>query len=312
MAYLLRRTAVSIITVIGAISLLFVVIRLVPGDPAVLLLGPRATPQLIEMFREEMGLNTPLHVAIPEFLYKTIKLDFGTDPITRRPVASFILAGLPHTIALAFSGLGLALILGIPLGCYSAVHQGTLFDMVSKLATTIAITVPPFVMAILLLLAFALRLGWFPVLGVGEPGNIIDLLWHLILPSIALSVSWIGYIARMTRSLVLEVLNEDYIRTARAAGLGEPKVVLKYALRNAVIPIVSLVGVGFGKLLGGALFVEIIFTRLGLGQVMYNAIIQRNFIILEYTAIVVVSIYVFTNMMADISHSFLDPRIRRS
>lgn len=223
MAYFLRRTVVSLITVIGSVVLLFVLIRLVPGDPAVLLLGPRATPRLIENMREQMGLNRPLYIAIPKFLYSTIKLDFGIDPATRRPVANFILAAFPHSVALAFSGLGLALILGIPLGCYSAVRQGTLFDMISKLTTTVAITVPPFVMAILVLLAFALYLGWFPVLGVGEPGNIRDQLWHLVLPCIALAANWLGYIARMVRSLILEVLHEDYVRTARAAGVGRAK-----------------------------------------------------------------------------------------
>jgi peptide/nickel transport system permease protein len=246
------------------------------------------------------------------FFVHALQGDLGVDVLNGRPVATLVIAALPNTILLALSAMGLAVLVGIPIGCYAAVRPGGLLDQALAVVSVSLVATPSYVVAILLLYFFAVRLGWFPVLGAGDVGNIGDQLHHLVLPTVALAVGWIGYIARLVRSSLLEVLGEPYIRTARAYGQPERRVVMKYALKLACIPTVAILGVGIGELMGGAVFVEIIFNRPGLGSLIFDAIRNRNYPIVQGGILIVVAIFVLTNLLVDLSYAWLDPRVREN
>lgn len=310
--YAASRLATAVLVLIGSMTLLCLLTLIVPGDPATILLGPRATPQSVAIFREQMGLDLPLHERVFWFFAHALRGDLGSDVLSGRPVADMVLAALPNTIVLALSAIGLAIAIGIPIGCYAAVKPGSLLDQALAVVSVSLVATPSYVVAILLLYFFAVRLGWFPVLGAGDAGNVLDQLHHLVLPTIALAVGWIGYIARLVRSSLLEVLGEPFIRTARAYGQPERRVVGKYALKLACIPTVAILGVGIGELMGGAVFVEIIFNRPGLGSLIFDAIRNRNYPIVQGGILVVVAIFVVTNLLVDLSYAWLDPRVREN
>ncbi|MGB3646144.1 MAG: ABC transporter permease [Mesorhizobium sp.] len=306
------RLATAVLVLIGSMTLLCALTLIVPGDPATILLGPRATPQTVALFREQMGLNLPLYERVFVFFLHALQGDLGVDVLTSRPVAGLVMAALPNTLLLALSAIGLAVLIGVPIGCYAAVRPGSLLDQALAVLSVSLVATPSYVVAILLLYFFSLKLGWFPVLGAGTPGNVIDQLHHLVLPALALAVGWIGYIARLVRSSLLEVLGEPFIRTARAYGQPEWRVVMKYALKLACIPTVAILGVGIGELMGGAVFVEIIFNRPGLGSLIFDAIRNRNYPIVQGGILVVVAIFVLANLLVDLSYAWLDPRVREN
>ncbi len=306
------RLATAVLVLIGSMTLLCALTLIVPGDPATILLGPRATPQTVALFREQMGLNLPLYERVFVFFLRALQGDLGVDVLTSRPVAGLVMATLPNTLLLALSAIGLAVLIGVPIGCYAAVRPGSLLDQALAVLSVSLVATPSYVVAILLLYFFSLKLGWFPVLGAGTPGNVIDQLHHLVLPALALAVGWIGYIARLVRSSLLEVLGEPFIRTARAYGQPEWRVVMKYALKLACIPTVAILGVGIGELMGGAVFVEIIFNRPGLGSLIFDAIRNRNYPIVQGGILVVVAIFVLANLLVDLSYAWLDPRVREN
>jgi peptide/nickel transport system permease protein len=306
------RLATAVLVLVGSMALLCALTLIVPGDPATILLGPRATPQSIAIFREQMGLHLPLYERVFMFFIHALQGDLGSDVLTGRPVATMVAAALPNTMVLAFSAIGLAVSVGVPIGCYAAVRPGSLLDQALAVLSVSLVATPSYVVAILLLYFFSVKLGWFPVLGAGTPGNILDQLHHLVLPTLALAFGWIGYIARLVRSSLLEVLGEPYIRTARAYGQPETRVVGKYALKLACIPTVAILGVGIGELMGGAVFVEIIFNRPGLGSLIFDAIKNRNYPIVQGGILVVVAIFVVTNLLVDLSYAWLDPRVREN
>jgi len=306
------RLATAVLVLIGSMALLCALTLIVPGDPATILLGPRATPQTVALFREQMGLNLPLYERVFVFFLRALRGDLGVDVLTSRPVAGLVMAALPNTLLLALSAIGLAVLIGVPIGCYAAVRPGSLLDQALAVLSVSLVATPSYVVAILLLYFFSLKLGWFPVLGAGTPGNFIDQLHHLVLPALALAVGWIGYIARLVRSSLLEVLGEPFIRTARAYGQPERRVVMKYALKLACIPTVAILGVGIGELMGGAVFVEIIFNRPGLGSLIFDAIKNRNYPIVQGGILVVVAIFVLANLLVDLSYAWLDPRVREN
>lgn len=308
--YAATRLATSVLVLVGSMALLCSLTAIVPGDPATILLGPRATPETVAAFREQMGLNLPLYQRLFVFFANALQGDLGVDVSNGRPVVTMVMAALPNTILLALSAIGLAVLVGIPIGCYAAVRPGSLLDQALAVVSVGLVATPSYVVAILLLYFFAVRLGWFPVLGAGDRGNVADQLHHLVLPSVALAVGWIGYIARLVRSSLLEVLGEPFIRTARAYGQPERRVVLKYALKLACIPTVAILGVGIGELMGGAVFVEVIFNRPGLGSLIFDAIRNRNYPIVQGGILFVVGIFVLTNLLVDLSYAWLDPRVR--
>jgi peptide/nickel transport system permease protein len=308
--YLLKRFLMTIVVLLLVTIVLSLLIHIVPGDPARTVLGPRASPELIAKVRAAMDLDQPVPVQVGKFLWAVVHGNLGTDIFSGQPVSRLIGASLPHTLALAWAGLGLAVLLGIPLGVYSATHSDSWADRGLALFSISLITIPSFVGGLLLLLLFAVKLGVLPATGVGKAGDTGDYLRHLLLPAVALALTWIGYLSRLVRASLLEVMNETYIRAASAAGLKRRTILYKYALKNALIPTVAVLGVGLGSLMGGAIFVEIIFSRPGMGTLIRDAILNRNYPVVRAGVLVVACVFVLANLLADISYTCLDPRIQ--
>jgi peptide/nickel transport system permease protein len=237
--------------------------------------------------------------------------DLGTDVISRRRVSELVGAVLPSTLVLVVSAISLAVVTGVPLGVYAATHRGTTLDNALAFVSVAFIAVPSFVIAIFLLLVFSIWLDWLPVLGTAREGDLLDHAKRLVLPTLALSAGWIGFIARLVRASMLEVMGENYIRTARAYGITRRIVTYKYALKNACIPTIAILGMGIGRLIVGAVLVEIVFARPGIGRLIYNAIIVRNYPVVQGAVLVVVVLFVLINLAVDLSYSAIDPRIRR-
>ena len=310
--YILKRLALSIVIVMLAVTVLFCMIHLVPGDPARILLGPRATPELIASMSARMGLDLPLPVQILRFFGNLFTGDLGMDVITNRPVADIVFNQLPYTLWLIFSAILFAALIGIPLGCYSALHRNTWADRVTGILSVACITAPAFVVALYSLLIFAVTLHWFPAVGAGDKGDFWDQASHLVLPAFAIGLSWIGYLARLVRASMLEVMGENHIRTARAYGLPERTVVYRYALKLAVLPTVTVIGVGMGFLLSAALFTEIVFARPGIGKLIFDSITTRNYPVVMGSVLISTILFVVSTTLSDLVNAWLDPRIRAS
>ena len=308
--YLASRLVTTALIVFGAMLLLFTLSSIVPGDPAAILLGPQATPEYSKRMISEMGLDQPIHIRLWRFFSNVATGNLGIDIVSGRSVWSMITAVLPYTIALTFSAILLAVVTGIPMGIYAATHRGSALDNVMAFVSVAFIAVPGFVMAIFLLLIFAIWLDWLPVLGTSRSGDWLDEFRRMILPTLALALTWVGYIARLVRTSMLEVMGENYIRTSRAYGLSERLITYKYALKNACIPTITILGLGIGRLLGGAVLIEIVFARPGLGRLIYGAISERNYPVVQGAVLVVVLVFVLVNLVVDLSYSAIDPRIR--
>lgn len=310
--YTVRRLLTAVATVIGAVTLLFLIIRLIPGDPAVVMLGPRASASMIASMRARMMLDEPVHVQLFAFLANVLRGDLGRDVLNELPVLGMVLDVLPFTIVLAVGSIVLAVLIGVPLGTLAAAYRNSWLDRVTAFVSVAFITVPPFVAGLLLLLLFAVELRWLPVSGGGTPGDVVNQARHLILPMLALALTWVGYIARLIRSSVLEEITKDHVRTANSKGLSPARVLFKHVLRGALIPTIAVLGVGFGNLLGGAVLIEIIFNRPGLGFLIFNAIESRNYPVVQGGLVVAVFLYTLANVIADVSYGFVDPRIREA
>lgn len=308
--YLLRRLWMTVATVVAVLLFLSALVHIIPGDPVQQVMGPRASPDFAEQVRDEMGLDDPAPVQVADFLSGAARGDLGRDFISGEPVTAIVAANLPHTLALALSALGIAAVLGIPLGVLAATRPDSLADKVLGLLSVAFVTMPSYVSGLLLLLVFPLTLGVLPATGAGDLGDPLDYARHLLLPASALAITWVGYLARVVRSSMLEVLGENYVRAARALGLRERMIAYRYALKNAIIPTVALLGVSLGDLLGGTVFVEMIFSRPGLGSLVVGAIEERNFPIVRGAVLVIVLMFVAANLLADLTYRYLDPRVR--
>lgn len=308
--YLLWRLAMTAMVVVIVTAVLGVLVNIIPGDPVSLVMGPRASPELARQVRAEMGLDQPVLVQVLTFLWNALRGDLGTDFVNHQPVSAILAGYLPHTVILALVALGLAAVVGIPMGVYAATRSGSAGDGVTSLVSVAFITMPSYVVALLLLLVFPVFLGVLPATGVGDLDSPVDYLRHLVLPATALALVWVGYLARVVRSGMLEVMGANYIRAARALGLHERLIAYRYALKNAVVPTVALLGVGLGDLLGGAVFVEVIFSRPGIGSLIVQAIEDRNYPIVRGAVLVIALLFVLANLAADLSYRLLDPRIR--
>ena len=276
--YLLKRLLMTMLVLLLVIIFLSLLIHIVPGDPAKTLLGPRANAELIAKVRASMDLDKPVHVQIANAVWHTVQGDLGTDVFTGRPISELVGAALPHTLILAWTSLGLATFIGVPLGVYSATHPDSWPDRITAVISISFITIPSYVAGLFLLLHLcrSARSGCRPSAW-AKTGILLDYIKHLILPATALAITWIGYLARLVRASLLEVLNQTYIRAAMAAGLSQRLIFYKYALKNALIPTVAVLGIGVGNLMAGAVFVELIFSRPGMGTLIYNAIQARNY-----------------------------------
>jgi peptide/nickel transport system permease protein len=308
--YTVKRIGLAGLIVLAAMIMLFGMIYLVPGDPASIALGPRATPEMKAALSARMGLDRPIPVQLLNFISGVITGNLGVDVWSNRSVATIVLEALPYTLALTAVGLGWSVTLGIVLGCFSATHRGSWIDRAIGVLSVSAIAVPSFVVALYLLLVFAVALKWLPAIGAGEAGDFGDQLRHLILPAFAIGLGWVGYIARLVRASMLEVMGENFIRTARAFGLPERQVVYRYALTVAILPTVALLGVGIGNLLSGAVFAEIVFARPGIGKLIYDSVLNRNYPVVMGAVLVTTILYVLTTLIADLLAALLDPRVR--
>lgn len=308
--YLIKRIALAVLVALLASILLASLVHLIPGDPVKIILGPRANAELSERVRREMLLDQPILTQVVSFVAGAVQGDLGTDFLSRAPVTQLLGVALPHTIILALAGLGLAALIGIPLGVYSAVHRGQWADSVIGILSVSFVTLPSYVLGLLLLLVFAVYLRWFPAIGVGDLNDPLDYLSHLVLPTIALALTWVGYLSRLVRASMLEVIAANHIRAAFTMGLPARVVYYKYALRNALIPTVAVLGVGLGNLLGGAIFIEVIFTRPGLGRLILDAIDTRNYPVVRGGVLVAALLFVLANLIADLANRYLDPRTR--
>jgi len=308
--YIVKRILMTLLVLLLIIIFLSLLVHIVPGDPATTILGPRATPGLIQKMRSAMDLDKPIYVQVGNFIWNILHGSLGVDAITGAPITKLISGALPHTIILAVTSLSLAVLLGIPMGVFSATHPNSWVDRILAMVSISLTTIPSYVAGLFLLIIFAVELRVMPAMGLGQKGDTLDYIKHLILPSIALAITWIGYLARLVRTSLLEVLNETYVRTSRAAGLSERQVRYKYALKNALIPTVAVLGVGLGSLMGGAVFVEIIFSRPGMGLLIFNAIQVRNYPMVRSGVLVVAFLFVLANFIADLLYTFLDPRIQ--
>lgn len=310
--FFLGRLQSAVLTVVGAVLLLFVLVRLVPGDFATVMLGPRSTPELRARMAAEMGLDRSVPEQAWLFFSRAVTGDFGVDVISRRPILDIVLDVLPNTLALAFSALAISLAFGIPLGVLAAVKRGSWLDSGLGVVSVAFITTPSLVVSIVLLLIFSLALHWLPVAGAGRPGDPLDQFLHLILPSTALALGWVGYLARLVRAALLDALGEHHVRTLRAYGVPEWRIASIYALRPALVPVVSVLGIALGDMIGTAVFAELIFARPGLGSLIYNSIASRNYPVVQACVLLIVLIYVTANLLADLVNGALDPRIARS
>lgn len=309
-SYIIKRLGLAALITVLAVSLLFLIIHLIPGDPVSTMLGPRATPELRAALEARMGLDKPLPIQILMFFSNMLQGDLGTDVFSGRAVTDIVFGQVPYTLVLILVSIFWAATLGIALGCYSAVNRNSLGDRLAGILSVSVIAVPAFVVSLYSLLIFAVYLKWFPAIGAGEPGDWGDQLWHLVLPSLAIGLSWVGYISRLVRASMLEILGEGHVRTARAFGLPESWVTYKYALRLAILPTVTVIGVGMGFLLSAAVFTEIVFSRPGLGKLVIDSITTRNYPVVMGSVLFSTLIFVASTTLADIINAILDPRTR--
>lgn len=308
--YLIRRAVMLLPTLVGAITLIFLIIRLIPGDPVAMIMRDYYTAESAAALKHILGLDRPLAVQYVDYVWKIIHLDFGTSFQNKREVIENIRDQLPYTLQLGFASIIVALLLAIPAGIVSAIYRNKWPDYVSRFLASLAISSPEFLLGLLLLLAFALYLGWFPSYGAGDAGDLVSLLWHLVLPALALGLRETALLARITRSSFLEATRQDYVRTARAKGLAENVVILKHTLRNALAPILTVTGVDLAYLLGGAVVVETVFSRQGAGRILLDAVLHRDYPQVQGTLLVLIVIAILVNACVDIMYAVLDPRIK--
>lgn len=330
LAYIIRRILVLIPTLLGVSIIVFLMLHLTPGDPAELLLGERSSPEALQAIRAHLGLDKPLYVQYGRFLKQLMKGDLGETIWTRQQVWIEVKQRFPATIELSIMALMISCLAGMTLGIISATKQYSIFDYVSMLGALAGVSMPIFWLGLVFMLIFALNLGWLPMSGrlsVGvelEPITNLyildaiitrnwpalrDAVWHIIMPAVTLSTIPTAIVARMTRSAMLEVLRQDYIKTAKAKGLSQFVVIFKHALRNALIPVVTTIGLQFGVLLGGAILTETIFAWPGVGKWMYDAVMQRDYMVIRSGTLFIATIFVLINLCVDVLYAIINPRI---
>ncbi|MDO9068892.1 MAG: ABC transporter permease [Deltaproteobacteria bacterium] len=302
-AYFVKRFLLVIPVLFVTAFLVFAALHIAPGDPVDVIVGPIAPESVRDRVRTQLGLDKPLPVQFLIYMSSIVRGNLGQSILNKRPVLEIIKEKLPITAQLGLAAFIIAYVLSIPLGIIAAVNRGGFFDWFSMVLALIGVSMPGFWLGLLLLYVFAVHLKWLPPTGYASPK-------HLILPAIALGLPQVGRIARITRSSLLEVIGQDYIRTARAKGLGERVVVLRHALRNSLIPIISLMGLDLGYIIGGAVVIESVFARAGVGDLMLRAIYSRDFPVLQGCMFVLALAIILGNIIADVMYVIVDPRIR--
>ncbi|GAB4512778.1 MAG: ABC transporter permease subunit [Anaerolineae bacterium] len=331
--YIIRRSLEAVPVIIGVSILVFLLVHLIPGDPAVAILGERATEESIQEVRERLGLNRPLPEQYLIWVGNILQGDLGNTVRGNIPIANEISSRFPATIELSVFALLIATVIGVPVGIFSAIRRNSWFDTLSMLVALFGVSIPIFVLGLLLIFFVGVELQWLPFIGrldndttlrtvtgiytldaliTGNWDALGDALRHLILPAITLMTIPLAVIARITRSAMLEVLNQDYIRTARAKGLYERTVISLHALRNALLPVVTVIGLSLGTLLSGAVLTETIFSWPGIGKWLFDSIIARDYPIVQSVTLLIAFIYILVNLVVDVLYTVIDPRIRVS
>ena len=308
--YIIWRLLSLVPTVIGVVTVVFLLLRLIPGDPAEFMLGDYATKEGLARLRTQMGLDLPLYKQYAMFMANWARGDMGRSLISKQPALKEVLSVFPFSIHLAVSGVFLAAVLGIPLGMISALRQNTYVDYSAIALALFGVSMPVFWTGIVAILLFAYYVPLFPATGLGDPDDWLDMLHHLVLPALTLGLATTAYIARLTRSAMLEVIRQDYIRTARAKGVAERMVVIRHALRNAMIPVLALIGLTFGWALGSSILIEAVFSRPGLGLLLIKAIFTRDYPVVQAGVGLLALSFVLINLVVDLLFVVIDPRIR--
>lgn len=305
-AFLVRRLIQSVLTVLGVSVLVFLMLYITPGDPvSIMLQGSNVTPARVEELRNELGLDRPIYIQYGTYLLDAVQGDLGTSYQSRRAVSSAILEQLPSTLELTLAALGLAVTFGLLMGTVAAIRPGTWIDSFSMGTAVLGVAIPNFWLGMLLILAFSLHLQLFPAIGSGG-------LRHLILPAIALGWGYAAIIARLMRQSLLEVMGTDHIKAARAKGLAERVIISRHAVKNALIPVVTIVGLQFGHMLANAVIIESLFARQGIGRLLVTGILAKDFPMVQGIVLVVAIAYVLASLLVDVAYGLLDPRIRVS
>ncbi len=306
--YLAWRIADAVPTVWLVLTLVFIAMRILPGDPAIAALGELAQPEQLAVFRAKMGLDVPLWQQYLNFLWGVMTLDLGRSFLNNTPVLQLIGENLPHTIELTFVAMVLGLAAGVPLGVLAATHRNKPTDDAIRLFSLIGYAIPDFYLAALLLIVFALNLQWFPLNGTGV--GFWDRLDHVILPAVTLACVKAAFIGRLTRTSLLEVLGRDYVRTARAKGAGESRVIYRHGLRNALLPLTTGLGLSLLATLSGSVAIELVFNRRGIGRLLIDAISERDYAVIQGGVIVFALFVVLVNLLIDLAYIAVDPRVR--
>ncbi|GGE45658.1 peptide ABC transporter permease [Agaricicola taiwanensis] len=314
MGFFVRRLLLAIPTLFVMLTAIFVLVRLVPGDAASVILGDQASAESLAALRERLGLDQPLHIQYFSFLGDVLTGDFGQSLSSGRSVIQEVLLVLPFTIELTVAAIIIGIAFGLPLGIAAALSRNGWVDYVSRVVSLVGLSFPAFVSGILMLIVFAIHLGWFPVLGTvsGGNGGFAARMQALALPALNLGIIMTAYVMRVTRAAMLGVLTEDYIRTARAKGVAPRQLVMTHALRNSLIPIITVVGLYFGTLIGNSVLTEIIFNRPGLGKLILGALNARDYTLLQGLMIIFAVCVIIVNTLTDMTYGLVDPRVKYS
>jgi peptide/nickel transport system permease protein len=310
-AYLSRRLAGMVVVMLLVAAIVFVIARVVPGDPAAVMLGSNATPADVAALRTQLGLDRPLPVQFVLFLRDILSFDLGNSIFLNRPVVDAMLDRAELTSWLTLMSITIAVLIGVPVGVLAAVRRGTALDQAVTAISMLAASLPSFWVGLTLIEYFAVRFGWFPVAGYGDPGaGLGERLHHLVLPAVALGLPNSALIIRFTRTSMLDVLHEDYVRTARAKGLGPGTVIIKHAFRNALIPVLTVIGLTIAALIGGAIVTETVFGLPGVGNLIVSAVLRRDYPVIQGALLIISGLYVLINMAVDLLYAVVDPRVR--
>ncbi|WP_426959080.1 ABC transporter permease [Muricoccus radiodurans] len=308
--FVVRRLLAALPTLLAVLTLVFLIVRVIPGDPALVILGDQATPEAAAALRGRLGLDKPMVTQYVDFLLAGITGDFGRSMVTGRPIIEEVSAVLPHTLDLTGASMVIGIVVGIPAGIAAALYRNRFIDVAARLLSLLGLSFPVFVSGIFLLLAFSLHWRLFPVIGNANLADPVDRLHKLVLPAATLGLVMAAYITRVTRSAMLQSLSEDYIRTARAKGVPWRRVVWVHGLRNASIPVVTVVGLYVGILIGNSVLTEIVFNRPGLGKIIVGALNQRDYTMLQGLMVIYCFLIVVVNLVTDLLYGVLDPRVK--
>ncbi len=314
-AFLVRRMLAMVLTLLGVSIVVFGMLHAVPGDPAQIMLGPEADAHALQALRHELGMDQPVYVQYVRWLRNLMRGDLGTSIVLRRSVFGEVMQRFDHTLLLALAAIVVSFAGGIAIGVVSAIRRGSLFDRTAILLATGGLSLPSFWFALVLIVVFSLKLRWLPGTGMASAvngGGVLDILRHLVLPAVALAVIPLAVIARYTRSAMLEVSNQDYVRTARAKGLPERVVTVHHAFKNTLVVLITMLGLQTGFLLAGAVYIENVFSWPGIGQMLVNGILTRDFPLVQGGVLIVATTYVVINVITDIAYVYFDPRVRLS